>query len=327
VTSLPRIRLLAFGGTIASVASPDGASVEPTLVAAQIVESVPQIAAVAQLELRDFAPVGSYEVTPVHMLALAREVEQARAGGSDGVVLTHGTDTIEETAYALALMTPRTGPVVLAGAMRNPTMAGPDGPANLLNAVRVASSPAARELGPLVVLNDEVHAARFATKAHTTKPSAIVSAGAGALGEIVEGRVDIWWRPAWDDHLGLPAELDGAAVELVRIATGVSDRTLRACAGSGAAGVVIEGTGGGHVPTPLLPALDALVAAGVPVVVASRLPAGSTMERTYGMSGAELDLIGRGAITAGRISGPKARLRLLVGLALGRDPRSLFPVR
>ena len=119
----------------------------------------------------------------------------------------------------------------------------------------------------------------------------------------------------------------GVEVELVRLAAGVSDILLRAAVESRPAGLVIEGTGGGHVMPPLLSTLDEAVAAGIPVVIASRSASGPNLELTYRMPGGETDLIERGAIPAGAISGHKARLRLLVGLALGRDPSSLFPVR
>jgi L-asparaginase len=321
------ISLLAFGGTIASVRRPGSTEVAPGLTGQQLVASLPELAAVAAIEVRDFPPLPSFEVTPAQMLELARATAQAFGEGAEGVVVTHGTDTLEETAYALALMLPRGRPVVLTGAMRNPTLPGTDGPANLLAAVRVAASPRAVGLGPLVVMNDEIHAARFATKAHTQRVSTIASPGAGPLGEVSEGRVDVWWRPAWEDRLGMPASLDTLEVELVRIAAGVGDTLLRAAVARRPAGIVVEGTGGGHVMARLLPALDEAIAAGVPVVVASRCAGGANLEHTYRLPGAETDLIDRGVIPAGHLAGHKARLRVLVGRALGRPAPELFPVR
>jgi L-asparaginase len=327
VPSRPRVRLLAVGGTISCVPREGVEGVTAALTAADIAESVPGLADVAELEVGDVATVASFDVTYALMLSVAREVERARAEGCDAVVLTHGTDTIEETAYALALMLPRGAPVVLTGAMRNPTLPGTDGPANLLAAVVVAASPEADQLGPVIVLNDEIHAARFAQKLHTTRVSTIGSLGAGPVGEVVERRAHVWFRPAYEDYLGLPAELDGTAVELVALGADLPDTTLRASTARNPAGIVIAGTGGGHVPTRLLPALDEAIAAGIPVVIASRTPSGRNLESTYGMPGGESDLIRRGALPAGLLTAQKARLRLAVGLALGRDPRELFPVR
>lgn len=321
------IRLLAFGGTIASGRRPGTAEVAPMLGGEQLLASLPELGEVAAIQVRNFAPLPSFEVTPSHMLELAGATARAFEEGAAGVVITHGTDTIEETAYTLALALPRGRPLVLTGAMRNPTLPGTDGPANLLAAVRVASSPLAAGLGPLVVLNDELHAARFATKTHTQRVSTIGSPGAGPLGDVSEGQVAVWWRPAWEDCVGLPASLAGVEVELVRLAAGGSATLLRAAIDHRPAGIVVEGTGGGHVMERLLPALDDALAAGIPVVVASRCPSGATLERTYRFPGAETDLIDRGAIPAGNLAGHKARLRLLVGRALGRDARDLFPVR
>ena len=157
--------------------------------------------------------------------------------------------------------------------------------------------------------------------------SALASPGAGPLGEVAERRVDVWWHPAWEDYLGLPESVDGVEVELVRLGAGVSDTLLRAAVESRPAGIVVEGTGGGHVMPPLLPVLDGAIAGGIPVVLASRAASGPNLERTYRMPGSEVDLAERGVILAGALSGQKARLRLLVGLALGRDARELFPVR
>jgi L-asparaginase len=301
--------------------------VAPSLSGAELVESIPELAAVADVEVREFPPIASFAVTLPAMLDLARAVIEAHDEGCDGVVISHGTDTIEETAYTLALMVPRDRQVVLTGAMRNPTLPGTDGPANLIAAFLAAGSPLAAGLGPIVVLNDDLHAARFVTKTHTSRVSTMRSPGAGPLGGIAEGRVDVWWRPAWEDHLGLPGSVDGDDVELVRIAADVSDTLLRAAAERRPAGIVIEGTGGGHLPPPLLPALDDILSARIAVVIASRSASGPNLESTYRIPGGETDLIERGAIPAGWLSGHKARLRLLVGLALGREARTLFPVR
>jgi len=321
-----RIRLLAVGGTISCVPRGGSPGSLPTLTAAEIVESLPQLAEIADLELGDFATIASYAVMPADMLALAHEVVRALEAGCDGVVVTHGTDTIEETAYAVALTVARTRAVVLTGAMRGPSLPGTVGPANLLAAAVVAATPAAAGLGPLVVLNDEVHTARFVAKSHSTRLSTFVSAGAGPVGEVVEGRAHLWFRPLWEDYLGLPESLHGIDVELVKMVTGGEETLLRAAIDRRPSGIVVDGFGGGHVPPPLVPLVSEAVAAGIPVVTAPRPLGGRTLERTYGIPGAEIDLIARGAIPAGHLSPAKARLRLIVGLALGRDATSLFPV-
>jgi L-asparaginase len=327
VGAASRIRLLAVGGTISCLPTGRGAGVEASLTAAEIVESVPDLERIAEIDVGDVATIASFAITLANMRSLALEAKRALDDGCDGVVITHGTDTIEETAYAVALLLPRGQPIVLTGAMRNPTLPGTDGPANLLAAFIVAASGETAGLGPLVVLNDELHAARFAQKVHTTRLSTISSLGAGPLGEVVEGRAHVWFRPAWEDYLGLPDSLDESHVELVRLAADPSDTLLRAAIENLPSGIVIEGTGGGHVPPGLLSALDDAIAAGIPVVVATRCPSGRNLEETYGMPGSERDVLRRGALPAGLLSGHKARLRLIVGRSLGLEPESLFPVR
>ena len=145
----------------------------------------------AELRVRDFRnkPGASLDFADLYELAAA--IDEALNDGCAGAVVTQGTDTIEEVAYVLDLLLPTDAPVVVTGAMRNPTMAGADGPANILAAIRVAASPCARGLGCLVVLNDQVHAARWVQKAHTGSPAAFVSPDHGPLGHVIEGRVHI----------------------------------------------------------------------------------------------------------------------------------------
>ncbi len=315
-----------MGGTIASVSTGGTVEVSPSLKAEQLIESVPALATVASIEWGDVATIASFAVTLANMHDLAVAVTQAAEDGADGVVITHGTDTIEETAYALALMAPRDLPVVLTGAMRNPTLPGADGPGNLLAAFLAAAHPDARRLGPILVFNDEIHAARFASKSHSTRPSTFASAGAGPIGEVIEGRAYVWFTPVYDDYLGLPDAPPVPRVPLLKVASEIDDLLLRAAIESGPDAIVIEGFGGGHALPPLLDAIDDAVAREIPLVMAPRVFAGRTLERTYRIPGAETDLIDRGVIPAGHIPGHKARLRVVVGCALGRDVASLFPI-
>jgi L-asparaginase len=327
-TRLPMIGILFTGGTISMKLDPATGAAVPALGADDILAQVPGLSNICDVESEDFSRLPGPHVTPEQMWRLARRAAAwLERPDSDGLVITHGTDTIEETAYALALMVPRGRPIVFTGAMRNPTLPGTDGPANLLSACLVAAGEEAAGLGPLIVLNDELHTARFAAKLHTTRVSTIGSPGAGPIGDIVERRVNLWFRPAYEDYLGLPDSIDGSRVELVRVAADPSEALLRAAAERAPHGIVVEGTGGGHLPPALLPALDDAIGAGIPVVVATRCASGANLEETYGMPGGETDLRRRGALPAGLLSGHKARLRLIVGRALGLGPDTLFPVR
>ncbi|MCA3748158.1 MAG: asparaginase, partial [Rubrobacter sp.] len=157
---LPKVAVLSLGGTISSVRG-SGPGVVPRLTGRDLVESVPQIAEVAEVEAESVRQVPSSDLTIEDLVEVAGEAASRLRSGAEGVVITQGTDSIEETAFAMDLLVEGEKPVVVTGAMRNPTLPGADGPANLLGAVRVAASDAARGLGALVVMNDEIHAARF----------------------------------------------------------------------------------------------------------------------------------------------------------------------
>jgi L-asparaginase len=286
-SGLPRVTVFALGGTIASTGIPempgDGAGgVAPRLGAGELVAAVPQLHGIADVETVAFRQVPSGDLTMSDVVALAAEIGRRFESGAAGAVVTQGTDTIEETAFALDLLTGG-GPVVVTGAMRNPTLAGPDGPANLVAAVQVAVSPGAAELGTLVVLNDEIHAARFVGKTHTSSPSAFRSLTAGPVGWVVEGRPRIVMR--LPRLAGLPAAISGEipAVALLTSTLGDDSRLVDAVAALGYAGLVIGAFGGGHVPGHVVAALDR-VARRIPVVLASRAPGGEMLQRTYSAS-------------------------------------------
>lgn len=317
-STLPTVAVFSLGGTIASTntgsAAPSG-GVSPRLGARELVAAVPQLQDVAQLETIAFRQVASGDLAFADLVELAQEIDKRFEAGLDGVVITQGTDSIEETAFALELLVRGTSPVVVTGAMRNPTLAGPDGPANLLAAVQVAAAPEAAGLGPLVVLNDEIHAARFVRKTHTSSPATFRSETAGAIGWIVEGRVRIAFRVL---PLNYRATLAGDVppVALLTCALGDDARLIDHVRSVGYAGLVVQGFGGGHVPGHVVPALERL-AQEIPVVLTSRTGSGEALTSTYGFPGSERDLLSRGVIPGGFLDGPKARILLSLALAGG----------
>ncbi len=312
----PRLLVLSLGGTITMVPSEAG-GITPTLGAADLVAAVPALAEVAEIEAVSPLRVASPSLTPENLIDVATRIEAAFAGDVDGAVVVQGTDTLEESAFLLDLLVAGEKPVVLTGAMRGADAPGADGPANLLAAARVAASPLARGLGALVVLNYDIHAARFVQKSHTALPSAFLSPLAGPLGAVIEDEPRLYLRlerlPCLAAEGGPPAP-----IALVRCPMGDDTRLLRALGGLGYAGVVIEGMGAGHVHADAAPVLGELAAA-MPVVLASRSMTGPVFTRTYGYPGSEIDLIGRGLIPAGFLSGLKARLLLSLALRNGGD--------
>ncbi|CAH0281482.1 asparaginase [Roseomonas sp. CECT 9278] len=315
---MKRLLMLSLGGTITMVPSAGG-GIAPKLGAAELVASVPELADVAQIEAESAARLPSPSLTPGILVDVAQRIEAAFAAGIDGAVVIQGTDTIEESAFILDALVGGDRPVVITGAMRGADAPGADGPANLLAAARVAVCDAARGLGALAVLNYDIHAARFVQKTHTTLPSAFASPLVGPIGAVAEGRPRIHARVG---RLPVLRAQDGAPapIALVTWAMGDDGRVLAALPGLGYAGAVIAGMGAGHVPSDAADAVGAL-AARMPVVLASRSAAGPVFTSTYGYAGGEIDLMGRGLVSAGMLTALKARL--LLGLALrgggGRD--------
>lgn len=319
--TLPRVTVLSLGGTISSTGE---GGVKPTLSGEDLVADVPEIADVAQVSARSFRQVPSGELTLGDLVELAREIRSEVAAGASGVVVTQGTDTIEETAFALDLLLDLAEPVVVTGAMRNPTLPGADGPANLLASVQVATSRSARDLGVLVVLNDEAHAARFVRKTHTQSPATFRSEPSGPVGWVAEGLFHLAQRPVGRRTVSVP-EGEDAPVALYTAALGDDGRVLDELPRLGYRGLVVEALGGGHVAEKVADRLEKL-AREMPVVLASRTGSGEVLRKTYGFAGSEIDLIGRGLIPTGTLDGPKARLLLSLLLRSGADRESICAV-
>ena len=318
---LPRVAVFAMGGTIA-MAGRGERGVTPSLDAAALVEAVPQLGEVASIEAQTFRLLPSPEVTLPDLFALADVIEQAVAGGAHGAVVTHGTDTMEESAFVLDRILALDAPVVVTGAMRNPTLAGPDGPANLLNAVRLAAHGPARGLGVMVVMNDEIHAARFVQKAETSNPAAFRSSPLGLLGWFAEGAVRLAGRPGPRHTIAVARDAEVAPVALLTVTLGDDGRLIEQALDAGYRGIVMECTGGGHAAHWVADKL-AQAAQRVPVVMASRTGAGEMLRQTYDFKGSEIDLLARGLISAGWLDGLKARLLLTLLLMAGADDAAI----
>ncbi len=317
MAQLPVVAVFSTGGTIASPAQ-GTAGAAPRLTAEDLVAAVPELKDVAEIRAVSFRQVPSPELTVPDLIELAGEVRAAFSAGVRGAVVTQGTDSMEETAFALDLLWDGEAPVVVTGAMRNPSLPGADGAANILAAVQVAASEVARGLGCTVVFTDEIHAARFVQKTHTSSLATFRSRLAGPIGYLAEGRPRIDVRPVGRHHLpvDLVTSQRDTSVALLPIGVGDDGRLLKEVERLGFAGLVVEAMGGGHVPSSLVSPLERLVQV-MPVVLASRTGSGELLRSTYGFPGSEKDLLARGLIPAGALDGLKARLLLILLLMAG----------
>jgi L-asparaginase len=315
---MSHVVVLTTGGTI-STRDTDGSGAKPALRGADLLREIPGLEAVATVEVAEFDFIPGAYMTLAKIADLSRRAAEIAARPDvSGLVITHGTDTLEESAYYLHLTVPGERPLVFTGAMRNASQIGFDGYRNLYDAVRTAASPAARGRGVLVVLNEEVHSARWVTKTSGQKEDTFKSPLTGPVAIAYGDRIAFVSPPA--PRRVMPNRLE-PKVDLIRLCVDSDDRFFWCSLNSGARGIVLETFGGGRVPPPLLPVIDDAIRAGVVVVATTRCVTGEMWDG-YGYEGAFRDLQRRGVFFAHDLPGHKARLKLAVGLGngLGGDP-------
>ncbi|MDO5629324.1 MAG: asparaginase [Mobilicoccus sp.] len=323
----PRVVVLGTGGTIAGSAQATDSHHYTAGVFSvdQLTAAVPGLADRVDLHVEQVFSLDSVDLTLDHRVQLARRITQLTGGSDapDGVVVTHGTDTMEETAFVLHLLLRTDVPVVLTGAMRPADDPGADGPANLSDAATVAADPAARGLGPLVVFAGRVHGAREVSKRHASRLDSFDS-DHGPLGDVVDGRLTVRLRPnrptpsATDRPFAALLADTAPTLPRVEILHGDAETPpviIRALADV-TAGLVHAGPGAGNVPQALRPHLDEVRASGIPIVRAGR-PGAGRAQRDGALSDTEHDWV-----AAGDLPPHKARVLLTLALACGTDDTS-----
>jgi len=312
--------VVSTGGTIAMRPDPATGKLVPAVGGDELVELLAWPEA-PPLELDDFAQVPSFDVHGELALALARRVcEQANRPGIAGVVVTHGTDTMEESVYLVDRLLDSDVPVVLTGAQRGADQADSDGPRNFRDAIRAAAADEARGRGAMIGFAGELHAAREVRKVHTSALRAFGSPGYGPIGHVDGEQVVFRRRP--ERRPPLPAPERMARVDLIRLYAGSDSRFLRASVESGAQAIVLEATGRGNANDQVVEGVREAVAAGLPVVVCSRCVEGR-VEPVYGRGGGR-DLADAGALFAGDLAGPKVRVLLQLALAADLDAATVL---
>jgi len=310
-----KVAIVFTGGTIAMKTDRRRGGIVPALKGHDIIRLVPGLTGLCSLEVKDYGQYPGPHMTPQMMMDLSQLVRgYLKKPDISGVVVTHGTDTLEETAYLLDLTIASGKPVVVVGSMKDCTELGWDGPANLFGAVRTALSADARNKGVLVYLNDRINSASEVTKTNTESFETFASPELGPLGWVDLDRVVFYRQPLFREYY--PAKRVDPRVELFKTAAGMDDRLIKYAVDEGARGIIIEGMGRGNVPPHVVPGIAYAVARGLPVVLCSRCLGGRVLD-TYAYPGGGRQLRRMGVILGGHLPGQKARIKLMVLLGMG----------
>ena len=319
---MTRVIVLATGGTIASRYSADQGAVVASVSGEELVRSLDGVAWGIEIITEQFSNIGSFCMTFDLVFNLVRRVNTLLIDASvAGMVVTCGTDTMEEVAYLADLLITSEKPVVFTGAQRHADQPDSDGPRNLHCAVLVAASAAARELGTMVVFEDEIHAARDVTKVHASRSGTFNSLEHGKLGEVDGAEVVITRRPV--RQAAIQTGAIEAKVDLVKLCMGSDERFIDCAVQSGCRGLVLEAFGRGNGTPEVVAAVRRAVGAGVVVVVTSRCPQGRVAPVYGGAGSGGHDLLEAGAIFAGDLSGIKARVLLAALLGAGMEHNAI----
>lgn len=319
----PKVCIIFTGGTISMTVDEEIGAAIPTLSGEQILSMVSNIDKIADIEICNFGEIPGPHMTFEKLLELKNIIRTKLEDDSiTGVIVTHGTDTLEETAYFLDLTLNHSKPVVVVGAMRNSSELGYDGSSNLAAAVCTAVSPKARNKGVLVVLNNMVNAAAEVTKTNTLALDTFQSPY-GPLGTIDTNDFIVYRDIAYRQHI----ETDAVErrVDLIKTVIDMDDRLIRCSVDSGAVGIVIEAMGRGNVSPKVMNGIRYAISKGVVVVVVSRCYSGRVYV-SYGYAGGGKELSDLGVIMGGDMRGPKARLKLMLALGKTQDPEKIRPL-
>jgi L-asparaginase len=311
--SLPTVQLIATGGTIAMKIDTEKKAPVPAISGEDLLATVPEMGKVANIQVQNISNVPSGYMDPPRWVELQKAVAAALAKPEiAGVIVSHGTDTLEETAYFLDLAVKSDKPVVLIGAQRNASESDFDGPRNLLNAARICVSPEAKGKGVMLVLNGQINAAREVTKTHTSDVETFKSGDFGFLGVADNDRVIFSRAPLRRQHVPLTQD-NLPRVDIVAAYGGNDDTQVKAAVAAGAKGVVVAALGWGNVNPATYEGIKEAIAKGVVVAIATRVPNGRVLPH-YGYVGGGKTLKDAGAVFCDNLTPQKARLLLMLAL-------------
>jgi len=317
----PTVAIVATGGTIAMKVDPVTHAPVPALSGEDLIAAVPKLKELANIRVVEFSNIPSDYMGPDRWPNLTKKVEEVLADPSvAGAIISHGTDTLDQTAYFLDLTLKSDKPVVAVGAQRNASDWDTDGPRNLLNAVRQVLAEDSKGKGVTVTLNSYINAARYVRKSHTSNVQTFTSGDAGALGYVDEDKVVYYYISPRRQNVPLPERLP--RVDLLAMYAGTDGSHVRHAADTGAEAIVVEAYGWGNMNEAMHDAIKYAVDKGVPVVVATKVENGRALP-VYGFKGGGKTLEKAGAVFASDLSGDKARILTMLALPTTKDQKKL----
>lgn len=312
-----KIIIIFTGGTISMKNDEEDNGAVPSMTGEDIMKVTPGIEKIADVHFLNFGMMPGPHITPDMMMELSNIIEQKITEEKyDGVVVTHGTDSLEETAYFVDLTYRWDKPIIFVGSMKNSSELGWDGPTNLINAVHVAVADEAKNRGVMVVMNNEVHSASQVTKTNTHTLDTFKSVDFGPIGFVDNNKVFFYY--SYTKRQFINTKKIETDVALIKCGCGMDDRLLKFSAESGAKGIVIEGMGRGNIPPKMVPGVEYALNRNIPVVLVSRCLMGKVLD-DYGYEGAGRELTQKGVILGDNLPGQKARIKLIIALGYTKD--------
>lgn len=318
---MEKILIVFTGGTFSMRIDKKTGGAVPRYSGNELLRKIPEAKKLADIYGYDFGKYPGPHMTPELMMALSKKIRELMSKENyAGVIVTHGTDTLEETAYFLDLTIKTEIPIVLIGSIKNSSEPDWDGPRNLLDAIHICLNENCRNIGVLVCLNGEINAASEVTKIYTEQIDSFTSLDFGALGFIQNGRVILNRLPRKLENLETDKLVSN--VDMLTVYAGMNDKFFKYSADSGTEGIVVEALGVGNVPPAAFKGIKYVVKKGIPVILVSRCPAGETLD-IYGYPGAGKWLHNLGVIFADYLNGQKARIKLMLALGITKDKKKL----
>lgn len=322
LAELPVVKMIATGGTIAMKIDPVKNAPVPAISGEDLIATIPEIANLAKIEVENLSNIPSDWMAPENWLEMQKAVEKALARSEvAGVIISHGTDTLEESAYFLDLTVDSDKPIVLIGAQRNASEKDFDGPRNLFNAVRIAISPEARAKGAMIAMNNQINAAREVTKSHTSDVETFKSGDYGFIGNADHDKVIFYRTPLRRQYIEIKQD-KLPPVEIITMYGGADGAMVDAAVSAGAEGIIVQALGWGNVNKPMYAAINRAISEGVSVVISTRVANGRVLP-IYGFEGGGKTLQEAGAVFADNLSPQKARILLMLALQHTTDKEKI----